>query len=246
MAFSPDGFSIVSGSVDKTIQINSLLCFKYVAAAVHNDVLCPDIASCKESESKFDWENSNSGSILYSNFDVLCNTREDDGSHQNMIHVAADKDCASFLSFFLDLERFSSNNEKFAALAACLTKDAKGKTPLHFAVKSQNLESMKIILDVLLCAYSDQFVIHKEIDFHLLHLFELIPFTTDIIDLVEKFPALGLKFFDSLSLVDNYEKVVKKDCPKAPISEGEVIVLGSLEERTPESTVACNELTSSG
>ena len=47
------------------------------------------------------------------------------------------------------------------------------------------------------------------------------------------YPMVVNKFLKELSLVEAYQEVVKKDCPKALIREGQEIVVGS-DERSPK------------
>jgi len=250
VAFSADGLSVVSGQIDKTATITPVLWLKKVAASVHDDVICPEIDFSMKSADAFDWKNSNTAALLESCIDCICNTRDDDGSHQNIIHVAAKKSCSKFLSNFLDPELYEGMSEGsvgvdgsdvpplpmiFPVLAACLVKDAYDRTPLYYAIESQNPQSVSAILEVLLYAFkNEEFTTRKIENYTCNHLFELVPFSTEFGFLLEKYPGIGLKFFERLKLLDNYDSIVKKDCAKAPLSEDGSAVFGS-EDRAPDS-----------
>jgi len=83
------------------------------------------------------------------------------------------------------------------------------------------------ILEVLLQAFlSDKTKIEDNTFPKCLNCGDIFPLQ-DFIHLMEKYPAVTLKFLPKLQLLDNYDLIVKWECEKAVIEEGEKMILGS-------------------
>ena len=148
------------------------------------------------------------------------------GDGGNVVHLAAELGCASFLEHFLPSEDDRIGDSAKTAVAACLTRDAKGRTPLALAVASQSTASIAAIVRCLLLVVSDRFVTLDGAHQKGPHLGDLLPFD-EIIELLGKFPAIGLDLVRNIKFVAAYDSLVKKGCDKAPLQDGSQVVLAS-------------------
>ena len=231
--FAPDGLSILSGGNDNAVRVSPFVAWAYfLPSAVHQEIFKNDMMNLRLASSKI-WNDTSIAFLLESNPDALCNTREDDGLQQNLVHLAAKAGCSGFLSKFIgDVgPRTHSIGAMKRALSACLMRDSSNRSPLFYAVSSQDSGSVSSILKCLMLSFDDVFTklqIEHATHHHSSDIFPL----SDFLYAVDKFPTTALKFLGELRLLDAYEALVLKDCDKAPLNDKEKDVRGS-DERSP-------------
>ena len=196
------------------------------------------MAAASKETGSFDWSTSLSFFLLQRNPSSLVESRGDDKAQQNIVHVVATmakkdpKACAGFLSQFVALDETASKSARTMALNACLLKDSEGRTPLHYAILSEDTSSINAILAGLGMAFDDAFCKLKNGNEHsqLVHPGDLFPLDEFKI-VLELYPNIALAFIEKLKLADAYRNVAD-GCDKAPLDEGSEVVSGS-SERSP-------------
>ena len=165
-----------------------------VPSAVENEIFKNDISNMRVEIHK-DWVRTPTAFIIESHPEVLNNTNEADDSHRNIVHIAALVGCAGFLELFIRDVALNSNDleDKKRVLTACLTKDNNNRTPLFYAVESQDTSCVTAILDCLMLAFDDMFAFLNIECATYVHLADLFPLD-DLIYTIEKFPAIGLRY----------------------------------------------------
>ena len=233
ICFSPNGLTILEAVGDGTVRITPNLAWEHrVPSAVENEIFKNDIRSMRIEFGK-NWQLTPTAYLIKSHPEVLLNSNEGDKSNRNLIHMAAQHGCTGFLQTFVQEVALSSSekSEKRLVLSACLTRDSKGRTPLYYAVESQDTACISAILDCLMLAFEDDFALLSSDRATYTHLADLFPLE-DFIVSIEKFPTVGLKYLARMKLVNAYETLVLRNCERAPLEDDDQVVKGS-DVRSP-------------
>jgi len=234
ICFSPNGLTILEAVGDGTVRITPNLAWEHrVPSAVESEIFRNDIKSMRIEFGK-NWSRTPTAFILKSHPEVLLNSNEEDKSNRNLVHVAAKFGCVGFLETFIQEVALNSSekSEKRLVLSACLMRDSKDRTPLYYAVESQDTACITAILDCLMLAFNDDFALLSSDCATYTHLADLFPLE-DLICVIEKFPTIGLKYLGQMKLVNAYESLVLKDCERIPLEDDDQIVKGS-DVRSPK------------
>ncbi|GMH58853.1 hypothetical protein TL16_g02702 [Triparma laevis f. inornata] len=234
VVFSPDGGSLISASNDKTINVEDLdPHINRLPKSLHECIFKSDCKLHANSPDDFDWSNSGTAAFLQNSPRTLIEPRLDDGSRQNLVHLAAYEGEAAFLSQVLIPEiDETAEQEKQQQLAffALLAKDKNHKAPLTLALESNDGPAVRAILVCLQLLFAQKHAMpfSKKADQQEEHPTELFDMK-DLCTALDKFPTFALDFVTNLSLVSSGDSRVLKGVEKCELGHTNRRVTGSAQ-----------------
>ncbi|GMH75040.1 hypothetical protein TrLO_g8798 [Triparma laevis f. longispina] len=221
--FSIDGMKLISGSFDKTINIEDITHhLNQLPSSVIEHTFKADRLLESKSPKDYNWATSSTALSLQRRPLALVepswHAKKAEEVKSNLVHVAAKEGCSNFLAFALN----NKNNSKMQKLAffAALSKDSKGRTPLSLALKAESSPTVKVLLDCYSLLLSPEYAVPftPQHSFQEPHPTELFPLD-DFCHALKVFPALALKFVSKLSLVSSGDYKVQGNLTRSKLGK---------------------------